>query len=270
MPYHSVKIDQLSEAQIGKLLRGQPVRVKYHPQGVHTMKLSSEQHKKLGKSHAKGSALTITLDPYQMEDHQHLRGHGIKSAMKKGFKKAVRAVKHHAKAVLAPKAKAMLREQAHIYAPKAEAFIREKTSQIRAKAHKKLDQEIQKGQDWAEDKLHSGNDWLNSKLGLEDESPEEPPMEGEGFGRFMKKVKKDFKKVGKVLKPIAKVVARPLLSTVLAPVGMSGAADSIADVAGLGVRRRGRPRKAGRSRKGGALYVAGHGLDGGVVMPPQW
>ena len=266
MPYHSVKIDQLSEAQIGKLLRGQPVRVKYHAQGPHSVKLSSEQHKKLGKAHAKGSALTITLDPYQMEDHQHLRGHGLKSAMKKGLKKAVKAVKHHAKHVLAPKAKAMLKEQSQIYTPKAEAFLREKTAQVRAKAHKKVDEEIQKGQDWAEGKIHSGSEWLDNKLGLQEAAPEQEEIQGEGWGQFKKGLKKTFSKknmkmVGKVLKPIASAVARPLLSTVLAPVGMSSMAGPIAGVAGLGVRRRGRPRK------GGALYVAGHGLDGGVVLP---
>ena len=55
--YHPVSIVHLSANQISKLLNGHPVRVK-HGQG-HQIEVSAEQHKKLQKAHAKGSASTI-------------------------------------------------------------------------------------------------------------------------------------------------------------------------------------------------------------------
>jgi hypothetical protein len=51
--YHAVKIEQLSENQISKLLRGQPVRVKHAPNGEHTLKLSEEQAKKVARAYKK-------------------------------------------------------------------------------------------------------------------------------------------------------------------------------------------------------------------------
>ena len=70
--YIPVKLDKLSAHQISRLLNGHGVRVKHGSH--HEVELSHEQHKKLLKAHAKGSALTITLDPFQIAKHQHLRG----------------------------------------------------------------------------------------------------------------------------------------------------------------------------------------------------
>ena len=79
--YHKASIAKLSEPQIQKLLRGQSVRVK-HGNG-HEVNLSVEQYKKLHKAHAKGAGITLSLDPYQCDDHMYLHGQGIRSAIKK-------------------------------------------------------------------------------------------------------------------------------------------------------------------------------------------
>ena len=87
--YHPVEIERLSKAQISKLLNGHPVRVK-HGKGHHT-EVSAEQHKKLHKAHLKGSGCNLTLDPFQMHKHQHLRGHGFLDNVKQIGNRGVRA-----------------------------------------------------------------------------------------------------------------------------------------------------------------------------------
>jgi len=72
--YHKIAIHKLSHAQIGKLLNGHRIRVK-HGHG-HEIHASAEQHKKIHKAHQKGCGTTIQFDPYQIQHHQHLRGHG--------------------------------------------------------------------------------------------------------------------------------------------------------------------------------------------------
>jgi hypothetical protein len=69
--YHKTTIERLSPAQISKLLNGHRVRVK-HGHG-HEVHLSSEQHKKLHNAHRKGAGITMELDPFQIQAHQHLR-----------------------------------------------------------------------------------------------------------------------------------------------------------------------------------------------------
>jgi len=76
MSYHQVTVDRLSPTQISKLLNGHGVRVKHG--GHHKIHLSHEQHKKFHRAHMKGSAATITFDPFQIHQHQHLRGHHMK------------------------------------------------------------------------------------------------------------------------------------------------------------------------------------------------
>ena len=91
--YTPVKIEALSKQQISRLLNGHSVRVKHGTK--HTIHVSKEQHKKLVKAHQKGSGLNLTFDPYQMEEHQHLRGEGILSQAKKAYKHAGHFVKKH-------------------------------------------------------------------------------------------------------------------------------------------------------------------------------
>ena len=73
--YHPVEIKHLSKVQMSKLLKGHPVRVS-HGKG-HQIEVSHEQHKKIAKAHEKGKAVTITFDPYQQSNHQHLKGKGF-------------------------------------------------------------------------------------------------------------------------------------------------------------------------------------------------
>jgi hypothetical protein len=72
--YHEIGIERLSPTQISKLLNGHRVRVK-HGAG-HKIHASQEQHKKIVSAHHKGKAHTLQFDPFQIAQHQHLRGHG--------------------------------------------------------------------------------------------------------------------------------------------------------------------------------------------------
>ena len=72
--YHKVKIGQLSNTQISRLLNGHGVRVSTGSN--HEIELSKEQLKKFLKANEKSKAITLTLDPFQMQAHQFLRGSG--------------------------------------------------------------------------------------------------------------------------------------------------------------------------------------------------
>jgi len=77
--YHKVKIGQLSHTQISRLLNGHGVRISHGSN--HEIELSKEQLKKYMKAHEKGKAMTLTMDPFQMQSHQHLRGSGSGGSM---------------------------------------------------------------------------------------------------------------------------------------------------------------------------------------------
>ena len=72
--YHPASIAPLSESQITKALKGLPVRVSVGNQ--HDVELSAQQFKNLSKAHKKGKASTITMDPFQIQNHMHLLGAG--------------------------------------------------------------------------------------------------------------------------------------------------------------------------------------------------
>lgn len=65
--YYEVGIQKLSDNQLSKLRNGHPVRIKLG--NHHKISLSIQQLKKLQKASKKGSASTITFDPYQLEAH---------------------------------------------------------------------------------------------------------------------------------------------------------------------------------------------------------
>ena len=65
--YYEIGIQKLSDNQLSKLRNGHPVRVKVG--NHHKIALSEQQVKKLNKASKKGSASTITFDPYQLEAH---------------------------------------------------------------------------------------------------------------------------------------------------------------------------------------------------------
>jgi hypothetical protein len=72
--YHKASISPLSGTQISKILNGHSVRVSAG--NGHDIELSKEQLKKLTKAQKTGKGMTLTMDPYQMQNHQHLRGSG--------------------------------------------------------------------------------------------------------------------------------------------------------------------------------------------------
>ena len=96
--YHEAHIAPLSQKQVSKILNGHAVRIK-KGSGM-KIHLSSGHHKKLHRAGLKGSAITVTLDPYAIEHNQHLR-HAIKgkgiwqdlgTVAKKAGKTAVKAL----------------------------------------------------------------------------------------------------------------------------------------------------------------------------------
>ena len=78
--YHEITIQTPSPSQRRKLIKGQPVRVKVG-EGVNIF-VSPQQHKKMMKAHRLGKAHTLTMDPYQAEQH----GSGILGGGKRGGK----------------------------------------------------------------------------------------------------------------------------------------------------------------------------------------
>ena len=70
--YHKASISPLTATQISKILNGHSVRIKAG--NGHDIELSKEQLKKYAKAYQTGKAMTIALDPYQIQNHQHLRG----------------------------------------------------------------------------------------------------------------------------------------------------------------------------------------------------
>jgi len=78
--YHPASIASLTPSQISKALKGLPVRVSVGNQ--HDLELSQEQLKKLSKAAQKGKASTITLDPFQIQNHMNLLGSGVSRTKK--------------------------------------------------------------------------------------------------------------------------------------------------------------------------------------------
>jgi hypothetical protein len=83
--YHKASISPLSNTQISKILNGHSVRVS--PGNTHDIELSKEQLKKFAKAHQNGKAMTLTLDPFQI---QNLRGSGnLKRTSKSNAKRLI-------------------------------------------------------------------------------------------------------------------------------------------------------------------------------------
>ena len=79
--YHKASIAPLSSTQISKVLNGHSVRISSG--NGHDIELSKEQLKKLSKAHKSGKGMTLTMDPYQIQNHMHLMGAG---KLKKSFR----------------------------------------------------------------------------------------------------------------------------------------------------------------------------------------
>ena len=71
--YHKIKVGLLSNSQISRLLNGHDVRVSDGTN--HEIELK-EQLKKFIKAREKGKAITLNMDPFQVQAYQYLRGSG--------------------------------------------------------------------------------------------------------------------------------------------------------------------------------------------------
>ena len=86
--YHNASISPLSSTQISKILNGHSVRVSAG--NGYDVELSKEQFKKLSKAHNAGKAITLTMDPFQIQNHQYLRGSGnVKKTAKGSVKRLI-------------------------------------------------------------------------------------------------------------------------------------------------------------------------------------
>ena len=96
--YHKASISPLSGTQISKILNGHSVRVSAGNE--HDIELSKEQLKKFSKAYKTGKGMTLTMDPYQIQNHQHLRGGNItkvaktvgKAVIQSSGNRAIRAI----------------------------------------------------------------------------------------------------------------------------------------------------------------------------------
>lgn len=70
MPYHPIGIEQLSHAQIHKLLSGGRIKVKGGKH--HQIHVTAEHHKKIVKAHHKGAGVMLQIDPYACQMNKHL------------------------------------------------------------------------------------------------------------------------------------------------------------------------------------------------------
>ena len=85
--YNPISIAPLSEAQIMKALKGLPVRISAGNQ--HDIELSKEQLKKFTRAAQKGKGMTLSMDPYQIQNHMRLIGSGSGGSVNR-LKKATR------------------------------------------------------------------------------------------------------------------------------------------------------------------------------------
>lgn len=233
--YSDIEINTLSKNQISKLLNGHPVRLMV---GVgHTLAVSSEQYKKLMKAKKNDSAATITLDPYQIDESQHLRddvrGSGIGKKIKSIVKKAKPVIKN-----------------------KVESVVKEQVSKAKQIALKRLNDKIKR------DVARQQSEDVGIVAVVDEPTEEEfyDAIEGEGIKDFVGMMKR--KKVGrKFVNTMKKVAKNPLVKKV----GEALVERAVKTIAGGKV---GRPRtkvvKTKKSPKkrigGGALYPAGGAL----------
>jgi len=92
--YSPVGIEQLSDSQIRKLLKGERIRIKSG--GALNVQMVSEHAKKLKSAAKKGAGMMIQLDPYACDlNRESLEGSGVGKKIKSGFKKMGQFVKGH-------------------------------------------------------------------------------------------------------------------------------------------------------------------------------
>lgn len=226
MSYHPVKVAPLSHAQTLKLLKGEPITVK---RGTHHTINMSESHAK--KMHKKilGKGMRIQLDPYAIDMNRHLHGEGFFSSLKKGA--SALASNPTVKALGKQAAQTAINYAVQKASPYAEQYG--------------LQGALGSAADMASSHVEGMGmriPW-SRKIGR----PRKHPMQGKGmFGNLAKMGKSALKN------PAIRGMVTSAANQALASQGLPPMAGEAMSMAGLGMRRRGRPRK----HMGGALYLA--------------
>ena len=237
--YYEVGIQKLSNNQLSKLRNGHPVRVKVG--NHHKICLNAQQVKKLNKAHKKGSASTVSFDPYQLEAH----GSGVLGDIARKAKAFIQ--KHKLQDIVNPVIN-RVKKESHKGVSKLSNFAHSKINEI---------QPIEKGEGIIGDVLNVlGNVAKTAGFGV---ARKHSPVKKATRGRKGKGILTD----------LAKTAVKSVANK-----GIELGADFLKNkVSGMGNKRfadarriRGRrappPKKSfgGSGMDGGALYPAGYGV----------
>ena len=249
--YSEIAISKLSETQKSKLRNGHPVRVKIG--SGNKLNLTNEQIKKLESAGRKGKAYTITLHPEQAEKH----GSGMFGDIATKLKKLAVQNKDLINPIIG----------------RVRGTAKKGVSKLANKANETIDKYIKDIDGGALYPAGNGGALFPAGSGIKKRGrPKGKGVIGDvlkniinttGLGvvieppllQVAKKTKKPRKtKKGKGLGALAGFTAKAVAKT-LAPVAIDAAANFARNkVSGLGVKKRGRPRK----RAGGALMPTGY------------
>ena len=233
--YTLVGIQKLSETQKSRLRNGHPVRIKKG--SGNQLHLTNEQIKKLESASRKGAANTLTLHPEQAEKH----GSGFFGD-------------------IASKAKAFARKHKDLINPiigRVRAGAKSGIDKLAAKANEKVDEYIKpiEGEGIIGDALKG----LISMTGLGMKKKRGRPKKilTEVVDNKVR-VRKGKGILGNIIKAVAPAVIDAAAGAVKGKVETLGSGVSHKKIVGLGFKKVGKSRKAGRPRKGGALFPAGN------------
>ena len=230
--YTLVGIQKLSETQKSRLRNGHPVRIKKG--SGNQLHLTNEQIKKLESAAKKGAAYTLTLHPEQAEKH----GSGFFGD-------------------IASKAKAFARKHKDLINPiigRVRAGAKSGIDKLAAKANEKVDEYIKpiEGEGIIGDALKG----LIGMTGLGMKKRGRPKKILTEVVNNKVRVRKGKGILGNIIKAVAPAVIDAAAGAVKGKVSGMGVARK--KIVGLGIKKVGKSRKAGRPRKGGALFPAGN------------
>ena len=231
--YTLVGIQKLSETQKSRLRNGHPVRIKKG--SGNQLHLTNEQIKKLESATKKGDAYTLTLHPEQAEKHGSSFFGDIAS-----------------------KAKAFARKHKDLINPiigRVRAGAKSGIDKLASKANEKVDEYIKpiEGEGIIGDALKG----LISMTGLGMKKRGRPKKILTEVVDNKVRVRKGKGILGNIIKDVAPSAIEGLGGLAKNKVETLGSGVAHKKI-GLGIKKVGKTRKAGRPRKGGALFPAGN------------
>ena len=233
--YTLVGIQKLSETQKSRLRNGHPVRIKKG--SGNQLHLTNEQIKKLESAAKKGAAYTLTLHPEQAEKH----GSGFFGDIASKAKKfAISTIKAN-------------RDLINHIIGRARSYAKSGIQKLADKANEKVDYltpEIE-GEGIIGDALKG----LIGMTGLGMKKRGRPKKILTEVVDNKVRVRKGKGILGNIIKAVAPAVIDTVVGGVKGKVSGMGVAQK---KIGLGIKKVGKTRKAGRPRKGGALFPAGN------------